>query len=71
MEKEFDNWTFISADIINFDTALLKNADIAFIKATHISHSMYYKIIANLDEKTEINFINNNNLERIKQELSK
>lgn len=69
MSKEFD-WAFVPADAINFDAAILKDADIVFIKATHISHAMYYKVIANLGEETEIKFINNNNITRIKEELS-
>lgn len=69
MSKEFD-WTFIPADIMNFDATILKDSDIVFIKATHISHAMYYKVIANLGEETEIKFINNNNINRIKEELS-
>lgn len=69
MSKEFD-WAFVPADAINFDAAILKDADIVFIKATHISHAMYYKVIANLGEETEIKFINNNNINRIKEELS-
>lgn len=70
MGKEFDNWTFISAEVTNFNTTILKDVDIVFIKATHISHAMYYKVIANLDDDTEIKFINNNNIDRIKKELS-
>lgn len=70
MGKEFDDWTFVPADIMNFDATILKDADIVFIKATHISHAMYYKVIANLGEETEIKFINNNNINRIKEELS-
>lgn len=70
MSKEFDDWTFVPADIMNFDATILKDADIVFIKATHISHAMYYKVIANLGEETEIKFINNNNINRIKEELS-
>lgn len=69
MSKEFD-WAFVPADAINFDAAILKDADIVFIKATHISHAMYYKVIANLGEETKIKFINNNNITRIKEELS-
>lgn len=69
MSKEF-NWAFVPADAINFDTTILKDSDIVFIKATHISHAMYYKVIANLGEETEIKFINNNNINRIKEELS-
>lgn len=70
MIKEFDNWTFVSAETINFDASILKDADIVFIKATHIGHAMYYKIMANLDDNTEIKFINNNNVNVIKQEIS-
>lgn len=71
MGKEFDNWIFVPANIMNFDTSILKDMDIVFIKATHISHAMYYKIIANLNDETEIKFINNNNINRIKKELDK
>lgn len=69
MSKEFDNWTFIPADAINFDTSILKDVDIVYIKATYISHSMYYKVIANMDSDTEIKFINNSNINRVKNEL--
>lgn len=69
MSKEFDNWTFIPADAINFDTAILKGVDIVYIKATYISHSMYYKVISNIDSNTEIKFINNSNINRVKNEL--
>lgn len=69
MSKEFDNWTFIPADAINFDTSILKDVDIVYIKATYISHSMYYKVIANMNSDTEIKFINNNNINRVKNEL--
>lgn len=69
MSKEFTNWTFIAAQSMNFDASILKDADIVFIKATYISHGMYYKVMANLNDKTEIRFINNTNINRIKKEL--
>ena len=67
MSKEFDDWIFISAETINFDATILKGADIVFVKANQISHSMYYKIIANIESSTEIKFINNNNINVIKK----
>lgn len=69
MNKEFDYWTFVPVDTINFDASKLKNTDMVFIKATYISHAMYYKIMANLGDTTEIKFINNNNVNSIKKEL--
>ena len=69
MSTEF-NWDFISADSINFDTNILKDVDIVIIKATYISHSMYYKIIANTPKSASIKFINGTNINKIKHELS-
>ncbi|MBQ8997127.1 MAG: hypothetical protein IJ086_15340 [Clostridium sp.] len=70
MTNEF-KWSFIPASNINFDTSILKDVDIIIIKATYISHGMYYKIISNMCESASIKFINGSNINKIKYELSK
>lgn len=70
MSKEFNDWIFVSAESINFDPSILKDSDLVVIKATHISHAMYYRIMANLNENTAVKFINNTNVSRVKKELS-
>lgn len=69
MKEVIPSWTFIPLDMINFDASILKSFDYVFIKATHISHAMYYKIIANINEEQKLRYINSNNIDKVVSEI--
>lgn len=70
MKEMFKDWTYVSSESINFDVNILKNADLVCIKVTHISHTMYHKIMNNIDKNSKIKFINNTNINKIINSLT-
>lgn len=55
IKEVLPNWIYIPADSINFDIKLLKNKYILF-NTDYVSHSMYYRIIENINKAKQFNF---------------
>ena len=67
----FPNFLFVSMQNLNFDTTLLKNADLIILNTLYCSHSLFYRIKNNINigrdvYKQRLVFLNNNNLDYLK-----
>lgn len=71
MKAILPNWSFIQEDMMNFDASIIKNYKYVFIKAIHISHALYYRVIANITDNQELRYINSNNTERVLSDINK
>lgn len=71
MKGYLSNFKFIGIDDINFDTALLENADAVFINTKYASHSLLYKVISAVKNKNiDIHYINCNNKNYVLNRIS-
>lgn len=71
MKGYLPNFKFIGIDDINFDTALLENADAVFINTKYASHSLLYKVISAVKNKNiDIHYINCNNKNYVLNRIS-
>ena len=71
MKGYLPNFKFISATEINFDTALLENADAIFFNTRYASHSLLYKVISTVKNKNiDIHYINCNNKNYVLNRIS-
>ena len=55
IKEILSNWSYISANSINFDVKLLDNKYVLF-NTDYVSHSMYYKVIENISRAKQLNF---------------
>ncbi|MCL2323886.1 MAG: hypothetical protein FWC47_17490 [Oscillospiraceae bacterium] len=56
LKKEFD-FTFISADVMNFDVTKIKNAKYVLIFTQYMNHPQYNKVMNNLADKKQLRII--------------
>lgn len=65
MKEILPNWNFISEDIINFDTSIISSYDYIFVKAIHMSHAQYFRVVSAMNDNQELRYINHNNIEKV------
>jgi hypothetical protein len=65
-----ETFSFVSADALNFDTKILAGADAVFVNTAHISHALYYRVVANLAEKSKLFYLTGSP-ERCREEIAR
>ena len=69
LSNHFSTCKFVHADDVNRDLNFLKNLDIVFLH-THMSHSMYYKVVETIKSTgTKLIFLNSTNTDILKKQI--
>lgn len=71
MQQELDGITVIAADLSNLDLSFLKKMRLIVFMVGYLSHSMYYRVLDNLNGNQKIIYIKMRNINQIKEEINK
>lgn len=76
LKEIYPYFTFIDAENVNYDINITRNADYVFFNTLHCSHTLFYRIKANVNNgrknnKEKLIFIGSNNLANFKEIVEK
>ena len=72
LKEIYPYFTFIDAENVNYDINITRNADFIFFNTLHCSHTLFYRVKANVNNgrknnKEKLIFIGSNNLANFKE----
>lgn len=72
LKEIYPYFTFIDAENVNYDINITRNADFVFFNTLHCSHTLFYRVKANVNNgrknnKEKLIFIGSNNLANFKE----
>lgn len=73
LKEKLPSWKFISASQNNIDRNIIVSSKYVFFNTSFVGHSLYYSIVSMIQssEGTKLCFINNNNIDRVHDEVLK
>ena len=73
LKEKLPSWKFISASQNNIDRHIIVSSKYVFFNTSFVGHSLYYSIVSMIQssEGTKLCFINNNNIDRVHDEVLK
>ena len=70
LHSHFSDFYFIPVDEFNFDTSVIKNADLIIFNFTHCSHKQFYRLRENVD-KNKIIYVTNTNIDVLRRQIAR